>query len=131
MRLGIDNFVRLFLTVIAHDPSIVRAEQFLRLFRFLVPHLYHASSSARSVLQDGIGALGVVLARASTKAKPSDATLIRPLDDPSAEFLSSDSALGNQLLDKFKISDITSMRLDYLSWIVTFTHAGGQLSTLT
>ena len=132
MRLGIDNFVRLFLTVIAHDPSIVRAEQFLRLFRFLVPHLYHASSSARSVLQDGIDALGVVLTRASTKAKPSaaDATLIRPLDDPSAEFLSSDGILGNQLLDKPKISDIMSMRLDYLSSIVAFTRAGGQLSTL-
>ncbi|KAF8830399.1 hypothetical protein HHX47_DHR2000635 [Lentinula edodes] len=36
-RLEMSNFIRLFLTVIAHDLSIARAEQFLKLFRYLVP----------------------------------------------------------------------------------------------
>ena len=60
-RLGLDDLVRLFLTVIAHNPTILRAQQFLRFLMFLAPHLYHASNSARSVLRDGINALASIL----------------------------------------------------------------------
>ncbi|KAJ4494810.1 hypothetical protein C8J55DRAFT_416078, partial [Lentinula edodes] len=49
--------IRLFLTVVAHDLSIARAEQFLKLFRYLVPLLYETSVSARTVLKDGLVAL--------------------------------------------------------------------------
>ncbi len=35
-RLTVDNFVRLFLTVIAHDLTIIRSEQFLRFFDSLL-----------------------------------------------------------------------------------------------
>ncbi|KAF8068970.1 hypothetical protein FPV67DRAFT_1414491 [Lyophyllum atratum] len=122
-RLGIDNFVRLFLTVIAHDPSIVRAEQFLRLLRIMAPHLYHASSRARTVLQEGIDALGVVLMRASTKLKAQDAT---PNDYVGS--LPSDLLLENRLLEKSRTaSNIVYMRLDYLALIIAFTRAGGLL----
>jgi len=53
-RLRIEDFVKLFLTTIAHDPSILRAQQFMRMLRFLAPHLYNSSPQARSVLQDGL-----------------------------------------------------------------------------
>lgn len=129
-RLAMDDFVRLFLTVIAHDPSILRAEQFMRFFRFLAPDLYHASSSARTVLREGIDALGVILTRAVAKTKASDASTPRPLATPVAEPVSSEAYLENQLSDKSKsASDIMSMRLDYLSLVVAFTQAGGQLGS--
>lgn len=127
-RLGIDNFVRLFLTVIAHDLSIVRAERFLRLFRHIAPYLYHASSSARTVLQEGIDALGVVLSRASVKVKPADSPLTQP-DSIREGAMHTEVMLDSELLGKSgPPSDILSMRLDYLSLIAAFTRAGGQLS---
>ncbi|KAF5379141.1 hypothetical protein D9615_005965 [Tricholomella constricta] len=122
-RLGIDDFVRLFLTVIAHDPSIVRAEQFLRLLRIIAPHLYQASSSARTILQEGIDALGLVLMRTSAKPKAQDA-------NPTEGFniSSSDVLLENRLLEKSRsASNITYMRQDYLALIIAFTRVGGQL----
>lgn len=128
-RLGISDLIRLFLTVIAHDPTIVRAEQFLRLLRFLSPHLYHASSSARSVLQDGIDALGAVLTKVSPKTKAPDVPAVRPTTEGGEPPLSS-AIMENQLLDKSRTaSDLVSMRLDYLSLIVAFTQAGGQITS--
>ncbi|GLB42281.1 putative ion transmembrane transport [Lyophyllum shimeji] len=123
-RLGIDNFVRLFLTVIAHDPTIVRAEQFLRLLRIMAPHLYHASSKARTVLQEGIDALASVLLRTSAKPKAHDAT-----SNEGVSSLSSDALLENRLLEKSRTaSSIVTMRLDYLALIIAFTRAGGLLT---
>ena len=123
-RLGFDNFVRLFLTVVAHDPSIIRAERFLRLFRYLAPYLYHASPSARTVLQEGIEALGVVLSRTSVKVKPWDELSTQPREDSGS---TADLLDGQLLGTSGSPSDILSMRLDYLSLIATFTRAGGQL----
>ncbi|TFK38037.1 hypothetical protein BDQ12DRAFT_735948 [Crucibulum laeve] len=123
-RLRMADFVRLFLTVIAHDPTIIRAEHFLRLFRFLTPYLYNASASARPVLQDGIGALCTVLAKASTKSKATDGPEKSKED---TAFLSSNVGLDG--LDKSKgTSDILSMRQDYLSLVLSFGRAGGLLS---
>jgi hypothetical protein len=67
--LGLHNFVRLFLTVIVNDPTILRAEHFMHFLHFLTPYLYNDSSSARSVLLDGINALGVVLTKVAPKSK--------------------------------------------------------------
>ncbi|RDB29723.1 hypothetical protein Hypma_014167 [Hypsizygus marmoreus] len=121
-RLDIDNFVRLLLTVIAHDPTIVRAEQFLRLLRFLAPHLYHASSRARAVLQDGIDALGVVLLKTSSKPRGLDSFTQAQYD------IGGETLLENQLLEKSRsASNAMAMRADYLALIVAFTRAGGQL----
>ena len=125
-RLGLDNFVKLFLTVIAHDPTVLRAEHFLRFLRFLTPYLYHASNSARSVLRDGINALGIVLTKAIVKAKLPDATL--PIGEFTFEIYSQEAVLENQLLGMSKSpSDIIAMGLDYLSTIIAFTGAGGSL----
>jgi Protein UNC80 len=127
-RLGIDDFVRLFLTVIAHDPSIVRAERFLRLFLYIAPYLYNASSSARTVLQEGIDALGVVLNRASIKAKPTDGSTTQPVNNGDG-FAPTEVMLDGHFFGKSgSPSDMVVMRLDYLLLIAAFTRAGGQLS---
>ncbi|KAJ7741945.1 hypothetical protein DFH07DRAFT_980971 [Mycena maculata] len=123
-RLELDNLVRLFLTVIAHDPSIMRAQQFLRVFRYLAANLYHASSSARVVLKEGIDALGVILMRPSGKSK-GDAP--RP-EEPSMESLISGFPEGQQPDKTRTPSDPLAMKMDYLLLIVNFTRVGGQLS---
>jgi Protein UNC80 len=129
-RLGLDNFVRLFLTVIAHDPTILRAEHFMHFLRFLTPYLYNDSSSARSVLRDGIDALGVVLTKVAPKPKVAETPVLNPIGDFNFEVYSQEAVLENQLLGQSKTpSDIVAMRLDYLSTVVAFTRAGGQLGS--
>ncbi|KAG5721509.1 Unc-80 like protein [Termitomyces sp. T112] len=121
-RLGMDDFVRLFLTVIAHDSSIIRAEQFLRLLRILTPHLYHASSNARAILQGGIDALAILLMKTSVKLKASESSegIFSPL---------SEKILENRLLEKSRSeSNIMTMRLDFLALLIAFVRAGGLLS---
>jgi hypothetical protein len=72
-HLSLDNFVRLLLTVIGHDPSIRRAEQFLRLLRLMAPHFYDASPVSRGVLQEGINALSTIfVARSTGKTKATE-----------------------------------------------------------
>ncbi|KAJ7118682.1 hypothetical protein C8R43DRAFT_1035902 [Mycena crocata] len=126
-RLGLDNIVRLFLTVIAHDPAIMRAQQFLRFFQYLAPNLYHASSSSRSVLKEGIDALGVILMRpAKSKADPN--ATARPPEEPTMDSLLS-GLPESQQPDKTRApSDSLAMRMDYLTLIVNFTRVGGQVS---
>ncbi|KAJ7185784.1 hypothetical protein C8R46DRAFT_937409 [Mycena filopes] len=125
-RLGLDNLVRLFLTVIAHDPTIMRAQQFLRFFRYMTPYLYHASASTRTVLKEGIDALGVILMRPSAKSKAADTP--RPPEEPSMASLVSGFPESQQP-DKTKTpSDSLAMRMDYLLLIVNFSRGGGQVS---
>jgi hypothetical protein len=129
-RLRLDNFVRLFLTVIAHDPTILRAEHFMRFLRFLTPYLYNDSNSARSVLRDGIDALGVILTKVASKHKVPETPLLNPIGDFNFEVYTQEAVLENQLHGQSKTpSDIAGMRLDYLSIIVAFTRAGGQLGS--
>ncbi|CCL98233.1 uncharacterized protein FIBRA_00227 [Fibroporia radiculosa] len=124
-RLGFDNLVRLFLTVIAHNPGIQRAERFLRSLRLLAPFLYNASNSARSVLRDGIDALSSILMnRSAPKMKAPDGSQIRPPDDFSYELLVEDGHEPQQALSP---GDLLGMRLDYLSLVLAFTQSGGDL----
>ncbi|GBE83781.1 hypothetical protein SCP_0508370 [Sparassis crispa] len=128
-RLGLDDFVRLFLTVIAHNPLIQRAERFLKLLRLLAPHLYNGSSSARDVLREGIDALGaIILTRGGGRTK-ADSGQTRPTDDFDYEFLS--EGLGQGAQPALSPSDQLVMRLDYLSLVLMFTKAGGQLASGT
>ncbi|KAJ6557945.1 hypothetical protein B0H19DRAFT_1149145 [Mycena capillaripes] len=127
-RLGFDNLVRLFLTVIAHDPSIMRSQQFLRFFRFLVPSLYQSSASARTVLKEGIDALGVILMRPSGKSKAADAGSARLPDEPSTDSLLSGFPESQQPDKTRTPSDPLAMRMDYLLLVVNFTRGGGQVS---
>ncbi|PCH35413.1 hypothetical protein WOLCODRAFT_133859 [Wolfiporia cocos MD-104 SS10] len=125
-RLELDNLVRLFLTVIAHNPGIQRAERFLRALRLLTPHFYNTSNSARSVLRDGIDALGSILSsKTATKAKPSDSTTGRAPDDFSYDVLADGS--GHEPQQALSPGDLLAMRLDYLSLVIAYVQAGGRL----
>ena len=128
-RLGLDDLVRLFLTVIAHNPTILRAQQFLRFLMFLAPDLYHASASARHVLKDGISALGsILLNKGVTKAKAAEgASQVEELGSNAV----SQAGLNQANIPQASIpSDLLAMRLDYLSLVVGYTKAGGSLSSL-
>ncbi|TCD63487.1 hypothetical protein EIP91_005346 [Steccherinum ochraceum] len=130
-RLSMDNLIRLFLTVIAHNPTIQRAENFLRVLRLLAPHLYHASSSARNVLRDGIIALAnILLTKAGGKSKSSDGAPPNPSDNPSLETISEGisqiaALAGSQAASP---SDALAMRLDFLSLVVAYCKAGGSFN---
>ncbi|CAG7849750.1 SubName: Full=Uncharacterized protein {ECO:0000313/EMBL:CCA73209.1} [Serendipita indica DSM 11827] len=128
-----ENVARLLLTVIADDPTIVRAENFLKLFRFITPSLYDNSMQARTVIREGIDALGrTVFARSWTprtevRAAQGESGANVPdmrSTQPTAEFSSA------RLLAKATApSSLHSMRQDYLQLIVAYTKAGGQLPT--
>ena len=126
-RLSMDDLVRLFLTVIAHDLTISRAQHFLRLLRFLSPHLYNASGSTRTVLLDGISALGLILTKAFAKPK-GGGEMPKPPPEEEDSFLPSPE-LEKTPKEKARIpSDSKIMRMDYLKLVLAFGHAGGQVS---
>ncbi|KAI0676337.1 hypothetical protein C8Q78DRAFT_1084712 [Trametes maxima] len=128
-RLGLDDLVRLFLTVIAHNPTILRAQQFLRFLLFLTPHLYHSSASTRSVLRDGVSALGgILLNKGVTKTKGSETA--SQVDELGPNAVSQTGLAQAGMTQSSFPSDLLVMRLDFLSLVVGFTRAGGQLSIL-
>ncbi|TFK92378.1 hypothetical protein K466DRAFT_480806 [Polyporus arcularius HHB13444] len=128
-RLGLDDLVRLFLTVIAHNPTILRAQQFMRFLMLLGPDLYHASASARHVLKDGISALGsILLNKGVVKAKAAEsASLVEELGSNTVSQAGLNQANHSQASVP---SDLLAMRLDYLSLVVAYARAGGSLSSL-
>ncbi|TBU39115.1 hypothetical protein BD309DRAFT_873000 [Dichomitus squalens] len=128
-RLSLDDLVRLFLTVIAHNPTILRAQQFLRFLMFLSPHLYHASASARSVLKDGISALASILLNKGI-AKPKTSESASLVDELGSNAVSQTGLNQANLPQSSVPSDLLAMRLDLLSLVVGYTKAGGTLSAL-
>ncbi|KAH9478690.1 Protein unc-80-like protein [Psilocybe cubensis] len=130
-RLSMDDFVRLFLTVIAHDLSIARAQHFLRLLRILSPHLYNASASTRTVLADGVVALGSILTRVFSKPKGGENMPKPILEEQDGLLLSPGLSSENNAKEKARTpSDSKIMRLDYLRLVLGLGSAGGQI-TLT
>ncbi|KAH9852273.1 hypothetical protein C2E23DRAFT_921858 [Lenzites betulinus] len=128
-RLGLDDLVRLFMTVIAHNPTILRAQQFILFLLFLTPHLYHASASTRSVLRDGVTALGgILLNKGAAKLKGADGN--SQIDELSPSTVSQSGLTQASMSHSSLPSDLLVMRLDYLSIVVAFTRAGGHLSSL-
>jgi hypothetical protein len=122
--LNMDDFVRLFLTVIAHEPTIARARHFLRLLRFLVPHLYNCSTSTRTILAEGIPALGQILTKSFAKPKGVDTGprgTRREGDNSSLPFK---SGLEGSSTEKTRLPDANQMRLDYLHFILAFGDVG-------
>ncbi|KAI5116269.1 hypothetical protein M0805_007718 [Coniferiporia weirii] len=122
-----DNIIRMLLTVIAHDPTVKRAEYFLRLFRFLAPHLYDASTSARNVLRDGIDALGaIVTSKATAKAKATESA--QKLSEGSGQIPLADGNFSSSLFENAASPcDVQSMRSDYLLLLVQYVKGGGAL----
>ena len=124
IRLNMDDFVRLFLTVIAHEPTIARARHFLRLLRFLVPHLYNCSTSTRTVLAEGILALGQILTKSFAKPKGGDTGPKGTRRESDNSSLPSKSELEGSSAEKTKLPDANQMRLDYLHFIQAFGAVG-------
>jgi len=121
-----DDFVKLFLTVIAHDPTISRAAHFLRVFRYLTPRLYK-SQDVRRTLSDGITALGAILLKASHKSRAQDAAAKNRVPEEDPSILSEE---GLDLLTPKKSLlplDVKTLRLDYLQLVLAFEKAGGQI----
>ncbi|KAI0041863.1 hypothetical protein FA95DRAFT_1500866 [Auriscalpium vulgare] len=130
-RLNMDDLVRLFLTVIGHDPGIRRAEHFLRLLQLMAPSLYEASSPARNVLRDGINALAMIfLSRSTGKAKVPEATSQLRSQDMNLDALNEEVNLATDPSGATKRpSDLAAMRLDCLSLVAAFTKSGGYFSS--
>ena len=120
-RLSMDDFVRLLLTVIAHDLTISRAQHFLRLLRFLSPHLHNSSAQTRSVLVDGIAALASIFTKAFSKPK-GGGELPKPIPESEDEsFLTAGPGLENLVKEKTRTpSDSVIMRVDFLQLVLTF-----------
>ncbi|KAF8840555.1 hypothetical protein BDN67DRAFT_930122 [Paxillus ammoniavirescens] len=126
-----EDVVKLLLTVIAHDPSILRAQHFLRLLRLSVSTLYNISKPARTVLRDGIDAIGTIIIRPTVKSRVSESSL-RPNDLTDEEVFSKDATLINSLQAQSKSpSDLTVMRIDFLHLVVEYLRIGGQVQTFT
>ncbi|KAG2069190.1 hypothetical protein BDR04DRAFT_721913 [Suillus decipiens] len=127
--LDMANLVRLLLTVIGHDPSIIRAQNFLTLLRLLAPALYNASRSARSVLRDGIDAVGTIILRAAARTKLPESLTTQLVDGITTDVSQNEAILVDKLHRKAKASsDLTTMRIEYLGLALAFVKAGGQLS---
>ncbi|KAG1802270.1 uncharacterized protein HD556DRAFT_1263825 [Suillus plorans] len=126
--LDMDDLVRLLLTVIGHDPSIARAQNFLSLLKLLTPALYNASRSARSVLCDGIDAVGTIILRTAAKAKLPEPVTMHSVGGLTTEISQEGDVLADKLHEKAKApSDLTTMRIEYLGLALAFIKAGGQL----
>ncbi|KAG1823370.1 uncharacterized protein BJ212DRAFT_1476259 [Suillus subaureus] len=126
--LDMDNLVRLLLTVIGHDPSIARAQNFLSLLRLLTPALYNASRLARSVLRDGIDAVGTIILRAAAKPKFPESLTTQLVGGITTDVSQDEAVLVDKLHKKAKApSDLTTMRTEYLGLALAFVKAGGQL----
>lgn len=65
----LQNFIKLFLTIIAYDPGSLRAEQFVKIFRHMIPR-FEKLSILKDLVDEGISALVDVLAKFSKNAKP-------------------------------------------------------------
>lgn len=124
-HLSLDNFVRLFLTVIGHDPNIRRAEQFLRLLRLMAPYFFDASPIARNVLLEGINALSLIfIVRSTSKAKATETPQIRA-EESSHSFSQAASASMDAFEAAKSPSNFTEMKFDYLSLVTEVSKSGG------
>jgi Protein UNC80 len=128
-HLSLDNFVRLLLTVIGHDPSIRRAEQFLRLLRLMAPYFYDASPTSRGVLQEGINALShIFISRSTGKTKSTENPQTR-VEEPNHSF----SQAAGASIDAFEAarspSNFTEMKHEYLSLAAEFSNSGGSFGS--
>lgn len=129
-RLNMDDFVRLLLTVIAHDLTISRAQHFLRFLRCIAPYLYNVSASTRIMLADGIVALGSIFVKAFSK--PRGGELLKPLpDQEEVSVFPAAPGLENLVNETTRFpSESKTMRMDFLYLVLAFGQAGGTVSPL-
>ena len=125
-RLKLDDLVRLFLTVIAHNPASPRAEYFLRFLRLLAPHLRNASRATEQVLRGGIQALGSILMN-KILSRPKETAQPKPADELKYEALADSTPSRQGDPQNTAPNDFSLMRLEYLLLVTAYTGAGGHL----
>jgi hypothetical protein len=129
-RLSLDDFVRLFFTVIAHDFTAARAEHFMAFLLYMTPHLYHSSNSARRVLTEGVDALCIAMSKLSSRPRPGDASS-KAADKDEAIIPKASEEIEHQLSDlageSRKPGNILAMQITYFSIVCAFVKAGGDL----
>ncbi|KAH7103728.1 hypothetical protein BKA62DRAFT_696288 [Auriculariales sp. MPI-PUGE-AT-0066] len=116
----LENLPRFLMTVIAYEATTLRAEQFLRLMRCMMPYLYHSTIGARSPLDQGINSLGLTLFFKSPGG-------LQPGDlQPGVAIMNTDSNAGGVALPNPKAPcDPSVMREEYLNLVTAFVKAGG------
>ncbi|EKM57985.1 uncharacterized protein PHACADRAFT_139496 [Phanerochaete carnosa HHB-10118-sp] len=126
-RLKLDDLIKLFLTVIAHNPASPRAEYFLRSLRLLTPHMHDTTRSVQTVLRGGILALGSILSNKVLTRQPKEASKEKSVDEAKYEALAdaAPSKIGDGQASGQ--SDFLAMRLEYLLLVTAFTKAGGHI----
>jgi hypothetical protein len=100
-----ENIVRLFITVIAANPSTPRAANFIRLFAGIVPHIRDPLS--RDLLREGVEVLGGLIVRGRTGDEAAISTYHPGSEDGPADW--------------------TRARREYVFLVESFARAGGQL----
>ena len=130
--LQLDDLARLFLTVIAHDHTVIRSQHFLTLFRRMAPEFYNGSKSAREVLRDGINALGSALFTKAPRQKASEFNQSRPLQPNAVDDVTHESKDSGYIFDDPSTPcDHVVMRREYLGLVIAFTQMGGELRSGT
>ncbi|RIA93880.1 hypothetical protein C1645_873837 [Glomus cerebriforme] len=133
---SLEDLVRLFLTIIAYDPSSLRAEQFVQILQYLIPNLLGESSSVRALVDEGMAALTEVFLKLSKSFKPLIYSTINaennnePMENISAStnkpFISeaTTQAFGKQ----WKQNDRMTIKRQFLILVQTYKKYGGILS---
>lgn len=123
-----DDMARLFLTVVAHNPDIYRAQLFLTMFRYFAPHLCEVSKEARTVVTEGTEALGSILLSKIGRTKLPDSVQSRSEKDLNLEKfdrpIDSSADVANHPNSP---SDLLVMRLEYLTLVGVLAQEGAQL----
>ncbi|KAF9653663.1 hypothetical protein BDM02DRAFT_3135161 [Thelephora ganbajun] len=123
-----DDMARLFLTVIAHNPDIHRAQQFLTMFRYFAPHIWAVSKEARTVVTEGTEALGSILLSKVGKVKLPDSIQSRSEKELDLENFDRPMDSGaSRVSQPNSPSDILAMRLEYLSLVEGLAQVGAHL----
>ncbi|KAM0751576.1 hypothetical protein T439DRAFT_324763 [Meredithblackwellia eburnea MCA 4105] len=127
-----DHAIKLFLTVLAFDPTSTRAGEFLQLFRLLIPSFYSSTVKARSLLREGIEALASVYSKSGRGNK--GAALKKA--DPTRASQRSRTSVDSRPDSEDGVSDEgadaatwLSMRRTFLLVVEAFHASGGELSS--
>ncbi|CAG8564091.1 484_t:CDS:10 [Funneliformis caledonium] len=131
---SLEDLVRLFLTIIAYDPGSLRAEQFVQILQYLIPHLLAESSSVRTLVDEGMTALTEVFLKFSKSSKP----IIHSTTNPE----NNNETMENSSTNKPFVSEVTTqafgkqwqqndrmtIKRQFLILVQTYKKYGGMLS---
>ncbi|RUS25477.1 hypothetical protein BC938DRAFT_472116 [Jimgerdemannia flammicorona] len=130
----LEDSVKLFLTIIAHDTGSTRAEQFVKMLRHLLPSfMRERSQSVRDLLDQGVVALIDVFWKFSKTAKPTMTNTTSALPDSNmmdgtlgggARAESTQQAYGKQWSQNNRLT----IKQEFVRLVQTYCKNGGSLS---